>query len=149
MHTACQRFWALVSTLHGCANPHWWLLHSRGLQPPDRLPAHTPKTWIPHQAGCHLRGLFRFTDSVLLRILHLLAGDPLHSASSPRCRWCTPSNAPPLGPLLEPNAPPLPLAVTAMWKPFWVCPLLTWKGPDAPFLSTIDLALSMTAASLA
>lgn len=38
------------------------------------------------QTGWNLRGLLRRTDSVLLRRLHLLAGEPLHSASSPRSR---------------------------------------------------------------
>lgn len=140
------------------------VLHSRGLQPvyskwkcpllknPYRLPASESSHL---RTDCHLRGLFRLIDSVRLRSLHLLAGEPLHSASSPRCRWCMLSNVLPLfGPGLEPNALPLqqpPLAATTMglWNPLWLCPLLTWKGPDAPFLSIIDLALSMAAASLA
>lgn len=117
-------------------------------------------TMCPHEINiaskkeCYLslRGLFRFTDSVLLlRSRHLFAGDPLHSLSSPRCRWCMLlSKMLPLlePPVLRPNAlllQQLPLAATATWNPLW--PLLTWKGPDVPFLSASDLAFSMTAAS--
>lgn len=129
-------------------------------------PAHVWHKWQQIQKNhvrtkkkINLRGLCFRTDSVLLRSLHLLAGDPLHSASSPRCRWCMFSKVPlPLGTVLEPNALllllllqqlPLVATMTWLWKTFWLCPLLTWKGPEAPFLSTIDLALSMAAATLA
>lgn len=155
-----------VNTRHGGgAQRGWWVLQSRGYQSPlylniiahktcqfirDSIERSTP----PPQTGWNLRGLLRRTDSVLLRSLHLLAGEPLHSASSPRCRWCMLSNVPPFDTALEPSALPLqqlPLVATATWPwtPLWFCPLLTWKAPEAPFFSIIDLALSMAAASLA
>lgn len=104
----------------------------------------------PYNTGWHLRGLLRRTDSVLRRILHLLAGEPLHSTSSPRCIWCcTLSNGPLQFRQYALLPPPLlllqqlPFAVTATWNPRWLWPLLRWKGPDAPFLSMRDLALSI------
>lgn len=151
---------AAIATLRGCAKPGWCVVtqqraaHTRGSLIRKTLIKQSHVHTFTTVAYWHSRGLCRLTDSVLRRSLHLLAGEPLHSASSPRCSRCMPSNGPLFGPVLAPNALPLqqlPLAATETWpwNPLWFCPLLTWKGPVAPFLSIIDLALSMAEASLA
>lgn len=108
---------------------------------------------VTYSIYSNLRGLFRFTDSVLLRNRLLFAGDPLQSFSSPRCKWCISKLLLLLllpGPVLRPSAllvEQLPLAATTTrpFNPLGLCTLLTWKGPDAPFLSANDFALSMAA----
>lgn len=150
------------------ATPAGWVALGTPPSPPITSAKYVRKcayftTIVYRMRAWHLRGLLRLTDSVLLRSLHLLAGDPLHSASSPPpprwwwwwCRCCTLSNAlpPPTplqqlpGPVLE--LPPPPQQQQLQLPPFATCPLiplLTWKVPDSPFLSTIDSALSMAAA---
>lgn len=100
--------------------------------------------------GWHLRGLFRLSDSALLRTLDLFAGEPLHSASwsSWWCKLWKFSRETLLTVSLKLHALlQLPFATTWLWNPLWLCPFAR-KGPEDPFLSIIDLALSMAAGSI-
>lgn len=74
----------VIATLHDCANTGRLVLHLPG-SCLAQMTADTEKS-CQNEKKINLRGLCFRTDSVLLRSLHLLAGDPLHSASSPRCR---------------------------------------------------------------
>lgn len=92
----------------------------------------------------YLRGLFFFPESILLRSLHLLAGDPLFCGSW--WRWWKfsmplwlPLVLPP--PLLDPWPPTLPLLSCGAQNPFW-SPLV--KQKPAPFWSATDLPWSIS-----